>query len=95
MEEMAVEHNKILDIRGGDVGTGLRQDIVRGLWAQPYKYLPDLLLWDSQGLKLFDHLAGNPAYYPARKEMSLFCKKAEDIGERIKADGVIVELGSG
>ncbi len=95
MDEMAVERNKILDIHGGSVGSGLRQDIVRGLRAQPYRHLPDLLLWDSQGLKLFDRLAGTPAYYPARKEMDLICKNAKDIGEKIKADGVIVELGSG
>ena len=95
MEGIAIKRNKILDIHGAGVGTGLSQDIVRGLWAQPYKYLPHLLLWDSQGLKLFDRLAGNHDYYPARKDMDIICKNAEDICDRIKGDGVIVELGSG
>lgn len=92
MDEVAVGCSRILNIHDGHLDLG--QDIVRGLCSQP-RNLPSLLLWDTVGLKLFDRLAGSCGYYPARKETSLLCKNVEDICERIRGEGVILELGSG
>jgi uncharacterized SAM-dependent methyltransferase len=94
MDELAAGRSRVIDIRGGDDIAGLSQDIARGLRAAP-KSLPPLLLWDEQGLKLFDRLARSQDYYPSRKETSLIQKNAERISERIKDDSFIVELGSG
>ncbi|RYP21986.1 hypothetical protein DL767_009135 [Monosporascus sp. MG133] len=54
---------QIVDIRRGQSNLDLVEEITSGLRSQPLS-IPSLLLWDDQGLKLFDRYTRIPSYYP-------------------------------
>jgi len=92
-EVMEVEGSLIMDL-GTRGSSRLGDEISIGLREVP-RSLPSLLLWDSQGLRLFDELARDAIYYPRRKETSLMSNHANCIAASIPAGSVIIELGSG
>jgi len=57
--------------------------------------LPTLLLYDAQGLKLFEKITYLEEYYLTRTEIAILTKWSGEIAERIPDGGVLVELGSG
>ena len=57
--------------------------------------LPTLLLYDSQGLRLFERITYLDEYYVTESEIAILTKWAKDIAERIPDGGVVIELGSG
>lgn len=57
--------------------------------------LPTLLLYDAEGLKLFEKITYEEEYYLTGAEIDILTKWADDIAERIPDGGVMVELGSG
>ncbi|KAI0106222.1 histidine-specific methyltransferase [Nemania sp. FL0031] len=93
--KLGLEGNaQVLDIRQGHSSFDLREEIVNGMRGQP-RSLPSLLLWDDLGLKHFDRFSQNPAYYPFHGEIEILRKYGPNIGSRIPADDILLELGCG
>ncbi|KAK1059120.1 hypothetical protein LTR33_013230, partial [Friedmanniomyces endolithicus] len=64
---------KIIDIRSDTFGIELRQEILAGLKpvGDAEKTLPTLLLYDVQGLKLFERITYLKEYYLTGEEIKL------------------------
>ena len=72
----------------------LEQQIIEGLRSEP-KFIPSVLLWNDDGLRLFDEVTRTPHYYPNHTEIDLLNSHADDITKNIVSNSVVIELGSG
>ncbi|KAJ3028699.1 hypothetical protein HDV00_010088 [Rhizophlyctis rosea] len=72
--------------------TLLRRTILSGL-AQPYneKTLTSLVLYDDNGLKLFEEITYQPEYYLTNKEIEVLKRNAEDMAACLKDGSVVVD----
>lgn len=68
--------------------------IIQGLRAED-RELPSLLLWDDQGLSLFNAILDSPEYYLANKEWALLHNEVHNIVASISSGDRLVELGAG
>ena len=84
----------IFDIQQATKDLNLKDEIITGLRSTP-KYIPSILLWTAEGLKLFDKITKTEAYYPIHTETGILKSNADDIAKNIPSESVIVELGSG
>lgn len=57
--------------------------------------LPSLLLWDKEGLQLFERITYHPDYYLTGDEIEILQKHSEQIAEIIEQGAIVLELGSG
>jgi uncharacterized SAM-dependent methyltransferase len=64
---------QLQDIQQRRDGTSLSELIMQGLSFTPLK-LPSLLLWDDEGLGLFDALAQTPTYYLHGNEVEILAR---------------------
>ena len=89
--------NNIIDIRSDTDGFDLLKDIHDGLRpiSGGEKTLPTLLLYDQEGLKLFERITYLEEYYLTRAEIEVLETFADRIAERVSQDSIVVELGSG
>jgi L-histidine Nalpha-methyltransferase / hercynylcysteine S-oxide synthase len=97
----------IVDIRQNPSGTGadLRTEILNGLDAPGgSRTLPTLLLYDEQGLRLYDDITTKAhEYYLFRAEETILDHHADEIVSSIRQTGapnhrgqeVVIELGAG
>ena len=87
----------IIDIRSDAAGIELKQAILRGLNPSngEKKSLPTLLLYDERGLRLFEEITYLDEYYLTNQEIWMLERYADRIAERIPADTLMLELGSG
>ena len=87
----------IIDIRSDTSGIELKQQILKGLKPTEgkEKTLPTLLLYDDQGLKLFERITYLEEYYLTGEEISVLEEHADDIARCMPAGCMVVELGSG
>ncbi|KAF7173368.1 hypothetical protein CNMCM5623_005609 [Aspergillus felis] len=85
---------QLRDIQQPRDGTSLFEQILLDLSATPLK-LPSLLLWDDDGLDLFDVLTQSPSYYLHDKEMEILGRYAHEMADRIPSGSVLIELGCG
>ena len=87
----------IIDIRSDTSGFELKQQIVEGLKrrAGEEKTLPTLLLYDDQGLKLFERITYLEEYYLTGEEINVLEEHADDIARYMPTGCMLVELGSG
>lgn len=76
-----------------DLTTALREDVRRGLTAQP-KWLPPKWFYDARGSELFEKITELPEYYPTRTERALLERVVGEVA-RIAGAEVLVELGAG
>ena len=98
---------RIIDVRlnsnasNGEVN--IREEIIKGL-SRPagQRTLPQLLLYDDEGLRIFDEISTNADdYYVAAAEENLLKKHADDIvrvmhgKEDQPMESVVLELGAG
>jgi uncharacterized SAM-dependent methyltransferase len=97
---------RIIDVRlnsnasNGEVNT--RDEIIKGL-SRPagQKILPQILLYDDEGLRIYDEITTCADYYLFPAEENLLKRYADDIVQVMqgKADqpmeGVVLELGAG
>src|SRR5687768_12856476 len=72
----------------------LAGDILAGLLETP-KRLSPIYLYDEVGSQLFDRICKLPEYYLTRTETQLLSAHAGRIAQRIGANALFVELGSG
>ncbi|MCJ1429129.1 hypothetical protein MMC29_007042 [Sticta canariensis] len=90
-------HVSILDIRRDELSSSLLNDIhemLRPEEAGP-KRLPTTILYDAQGLKLFEEVTFLEEYYLTNAEIEVLGNHASDIASLIPAGSQVIELGSG
>lgn len=89
----------IIDIRRDGALTPLVDQIRSGLGPVDggEKSLPTLLLYNEEGLKLFEKITYLEEYYPTGQEIQVLERYADRIADRIapRSGSMIVELGSG
>lgn len=85
---------QLQDIQQRKDGTSLSELIVQGLSSTPLK-LPSLLLWNDEGLGLFDALTQTPEYYLHEKEVEILAQYANEMAAKIPPGSVLIELGCG
>lgn len=98
MASMAeTDRKSIIDIHSDTQGFELKKEILAGLRSEDgaEKILPTLLLYDVQGLKLFERITYLKEYYLTGEEIKLLEQHSEDIAREIQDDSILVELGSG
>lgn len=62
---------------------------------KPLKELPDVLLYDEQGEKLYDRVCASDEYYLTRTEIDIMYQCINDIARLIGDDALLIEYGSG
>lgn len=91
--------NDIVDIREDaqemSLPDLLRTSLGGGLSGQDTPTFPSLLLWDRQGLKLFEAITYSEKYYLTNAEIEVLEKHGEEMAKRIAPGTMMVELGSG
>lgn len=87
----------IIDIRKDREEFSILQDIKTGLRPESGngKTLPTLLLYDVNGLQLFEKITYLQEYYLTNTEIEVLERYAENIAQKIKPNSIILELGSG
>ncbi|KAK9377625.1 histidine-specific methyltransferase [Lipomyces chichibuensis] len=91
------EARRIIDIRSKkDASTEdpVRKDILDGLRSSP-PTLPTYILYDAQGLQLFDAITRLECYYPTASEISILTQHAKDLAASLPDNSTVVELGCG
>ncbi|MCJ1312598.1 hypothetical protein MMC25_006272 [Agyrium rufum] len=90
-------HVPIIDIRRQEIDLSIGDEIHAGLRPADggEKRLPTLLLYDEQGLKLFEEITYLEEYYLTNAEIEVLEKYADHIAERIQEGSQVIELGSG
>jgi L-histidine Nalpha-methyltransferase / hercynylcysteine S-oxide synthase len=88
---------QIIDIRQEKDGYSLLEDIRKGLRPADggEKKLPTLLLYDKNGLRLFEQITYLDEYYLTGAEIEVLETYASRIAERVPSGSIVVELGSG
>lgn len=87
----------IIDIRVDKAESDILADIKKGLRpvADAEKTLPTLLLYDQEGLRLFEQITYQEEYYLTNAEIEVLETYADKIAQRISPGSIVVELGSG
>lgn len=87
----------IFDIRRREFAPALAEEIWKGLDQSngKEKTLPTMLLYDEQGLKLFEEITYLEEYYLTNTEIDILEKNAGAIANLIESGSKLVELGSG
>ena len=87
----------ILDIRQNGVEFSILDDmrILLNPKKGEEKRMPTLLLYNEQGLKLFEDITYLDEYYLTNAEIEVLEKHAVDIARHMPAGSQVVELGSG
>ena len=75
----------IIDIRADKEDSSLLEILKASLEHQgSQKSLPDLLLWDAEGLKLFEKITYLESYYLTHHEIELLEQECDNIAKCIK-----------
>ena len=87
----------IIDIRRGGLDFVLVDEICQKLNPGKGKErrMPTLLLYDEQGLKLFEDITYLDEYYLTNAEIEVLTNHADEMTKHIRAGSLVVELGSG
>ncbi len=72
----------------------LYTDVISGLQETP-PTIPSKYLYDSRGALLFSRICELEEYYPTRTELALTRAHAPEIAERLGAQTIVTELGTG
>ena len=84
----------IIDIRRHEIDSVSIADIVNGVTSNP-RYMPSLLLYDTQGLQHFTSITEAKDYYPTKSEVEILEKQAPEIVGSAAANSFFIELGAG
>ncbi|CEJ60630.1 hypothetical protein PMG11_09199 [Penicillium brasilianum] len=82
------------DIRTSYDSVDLKSCVIAGLTSEP-KSMPDLLLWDEQGMRNFNSWIQHQDYYPRSSELEIIHKYQDEIAQSLPSTLVLVELGCG
>ena len=92
---------RIIDIRQDksdtSIATSIRDDLISSLGkgGKGEKYMPEMLLWDENGHKLFEKVNARLEYYVHHDELTLLEKHKEAVVQQLEPGAMIIELGSG
>ncbi|KAL2868087.1 DUF323 domain protein [Aspergillus lucknowensis] len=99
MSQLAVSPKSvdIADIRENDLQYSLVHEIQKGLHPPKGKMrsLPTMLLYDSEGLKLFEKITFLEEYYLTKAEIEVLETHSRSLVDRIPGNAQLLELGSG
>jgi uncharacterized SAM-dependent methyltransferase len=70
------------------------REVSEGLRASP-KRLPEKLLYDNRGARLFDRISALDAYYPTRTEIAILKARGTEIRALVGPRASVIELGAG
>lgn len=84
-------------IRGSMIqaASSFAEDVRDGLGRPGQKELPSKYLYDDVGSALFDVITRLPEYGVTRAEERILQRHSNEIAERLREHGIVVELGSG
>lgn len=87
----------IVNIHQDDMDFSLIDELYKNLSPPESKQpsFPTLLLYDTEGLKLFEKITYVDEYYLTNAEIELLTTHAKRMVERIPENAQLVELGSG
>ncbi|KAL4806271.1 C-type lectin protein [Aspergillus unguis] len=88
---------EIVDIRENDMQFSLVNEIQKGLSPPDgrRRSLPTMLLYDAEGLKLFEKITFLEEYYLTNAEIEVLETYSRQLVERIPSNAQLLELGSG
>ncbi|KAL2817132.1 C-type lectin protein [Aspergillus granulosus] len=94
---LSPERVDIVDIRENDLGISLVHEIQKGLNPSngTRRSMPTMLLYDSEGLKLFEKITFLEEYYLTNAEIEVLETHSRNLVERIPRNAQLLELGSG
>jgi EasF-like predicted methyltransferase len=58
-------------------------------------FLPELLLWNDAGQRLFQAFSETPTYYPMSKELDILTSEVNEMVQNLPQSSTIIELGAG
>lgn len=87
----------IVDIRQGELNISLVDEIRQKLnpGKGQERRMPTLLLYDEEGLQLFEEITYLEEYYLTNAEIETLTSHAEAIARVIEPGSQVIELGSG
>ncbi len=89
----------IVDIRQREQNKSLadmlRSSLRGGTSGNDEPTFPNLLLWDQQGLRLFENITYNEAYYLTNTEIAILERHCKEVAAKIEPGSIVLELGSG
>jgi uncharacterized SAM-dependent methyltransferase len=87
----------IFDIRQDKDNSGLCQELLESVQSacSLKTAMPDLLLWDEEGLRHFEDITRSTNYYLTNAEIHILNENKYQIAQQIGPGGLLVELGSG
>jgi len=87
----------IIDIRRGGLDFSVLDEMRATfcLSKEQEKRIPTLLLYDEQGLKLFEEITYLDEYYLTNAEIEVLTIHADVMASHVSAGSLVVELGSG
>ena len=87
----------IADVRENDMQYSLVNEIQKGLNPSDgrRRSLPTMLLYDAEGLKLFEKITYLEEYYPTNAEIEVLETHSRRLAEKIPSNAQLLELGSG
>ncbi|KAL8905680.1 MAG: hypothetical protein Q9207_002494 [Kuettlingeria erythrocarpa] len=89
----------IVDIRQREQNKSLadmlRSSLRGGVSGKDEPTFPNLLLWDQQGLRLFEKITYNEAYYLTNTEIAILERHCKEIAPKNEPGSIVLELGSG
>ncbi|CEL04617.1 hypothetical protein ASPCAL05745 [Aspergillus calidoustus] len=94
---LSPERVDIVDIRENDLEFSLANEIQKGLNPPDgtRRSMPTMLLYDSEGLKLFEKITYLEEYYLTNAEIEVLETHSRRLVERIPSNAQLLELGSG
>jgi hypothetical protein len=94
---LSPERVDIVDIRESDLEFSLANEIQKGLNPPDgtRRSMPTMLLYDSEGLKLFEKITYLEEYYLTNAEIEVLETHSRRLVERIPSNAQLLELGSG
>ena len=95
----SLKENRIIDIQSRHEVDQLSQEIINSIKlpdiSQGPRRIPSMLLWDQEGLKLFEDITYTDEYYLTQTEIGILERSSNEIAQKIQPGSMLIELGSG
>ncbi|QPG94494.1 hypothetical protein C2857_006205 [Epichloe festucae Fl1] len=95
----ALAHGSVINIGGADMPSDITERLLSTLQA-PYDrgnkpILPDELLYDDNGLRIWNEIIFTPEFYQTHDEIALFKRHGESIARLVSPGVTMVDIGAG
>ncbi|KAG5985891.1 hypothetical protein E4U43_005814 [Claviceps pusilla] len=94
-----ITHGSVINIGGADMSSDVTERLLSALQA-PYDHndkpaLPDELLYDDDGLPIWNDIISTPEFYQTHDEISLLKKHGDWIARRVSPGVTLIDIGAG